>query len=286
MEITDVRVKVVDNRTDRLKAFATITFDDVFVVRDLKIVDGVTGLFVAMPSRKATIACRRCNHRNQIRSKHCNQCGGSLPPSQGHDDEEGRSRMHRDIAHPITPEFRELVQERVLEAFHETMKRHEAEAGDQPDQPSSQNGDESAVDDSEFDSLIAGLDRGSRRGRGGRTGKRDSRRREDKHSEPRPESRENGLRSKPAKSSTTKPPVEKTPAPIMPAPPEGDDNETFGVNIVAEPKPRKKAAAKVSPPVEEVTPAPDEVSLDAEASEQPMAENVNEGSAPFGAGIG
>ena len=52
MNITEVRVFPVRKEDDKLKAFATITLDDCFVIRDLKVIHGGTGLFVAMPSRK------------------------------------------------------------------------------------------------------------------------------------------------------------------------------------------------------------------------------------------
>ena len=58
MEITEVRVKLMDEPGERLQAFCSITFDDAFVVRDLKIIEGTTGPFVAMPSRKLTGHCR------------------------------------------------------------------------------------------------------------------------------------------------------------------------------------------------------------------------------------
>lgn len=57
MEITNVGVRLVTRASDRLKAFCTITIDDSFVVRDLKVVDGPNGLFVAMPSRKRMQRC-------------------------------------------------------------------------------------------------------------------------------------------------------------------------------------------------------------------------------------
>ena len=64
MEITEVRVKLVENPDDRLQAFCSITFDDSFVVRDLKVIEGTNGPFVAMPSRKMTGHCPRCQCKN------------------------------------------------------------------------------------------------------------------------------------------------------------------------------------------------------------------------------
>lgn len=54
MKITDVRIRLVNKDDSKLKAVASITFDDCFVVHDVKIIDGNDGLFVAMPSRKSS----------------------------------------------------------------------------------------------------------------------------------------------------------------------------------------------------------------------------------------
>ena len=126
MEISEVRVRVVEDANDRLKAVCTVTFDDEFVVRDVKIVEGSNGLFVAMPSRKLTTGCLRCRNQNHLRARHCNECGSKLPEARIPADENGREKAHRDIAHPITAGFRQALQDQVLEAY-----RIEAEeAGD------------------------------------------------------------------------------------------------------------------------------------------------------------
>ena len=75
MEITEVRIKLMENSEDRLRAFCSITFDNCFVVRDLKIIEGNSGPFVAMPSRKLTAHCRNCNSKNHLRARFCNNCG-------------------------------------------------------------------------------------------------------------------------------------------------------------------------------------------------------------------
>jgi len=54
VEITEVRIKLMEDPHDRLKAFCSITLDGMFVIRDLKIIQGAKGPFVAMPSRKLT----------------------------------------------------------------------------------------------------------------------------------------------------------------------------------------------------------------------------------------
>lgn len=122
MEITDVHVKLIRNSSDRLKAVCTITFDGEFVVRDVKVVEGTNGMFVAMPSRKLSIHCKSCNHKNHLRSKFCNECGAKVDSKPQQPDNDGRTRLHRDIAHPITPAFRERVQEHVIKAYEAELK--------------------------------------------------------------------------------------------------------------------------------------------------------------------
>jgi stage V sporulation protein G len=71
VEITEVRVKLMEEPGERLQAFCSITFDDAFVIRDLKIIEGSTGPFVAMPSRKLTAHCPQCGCKNHLRSAYC-----------------------------------------------------------------------------------------------------------------------------------------------------------------------------------------------------------------------
>jgi len=84
MKITKVTIRPVE--MDKVRAIASITIDDEFVVHDLRVVEGERGFFVAMPSRK-------------------------MPSGE-----------FRDIAHPINTETRELVQNAVLEEFQKTVK--------------------------------------------------------------------------------------------------------------------------------------------------------------------
>ena len=84
MKITDVRVRKVNNPDTRMKALASITFDDSFVVHDLRVIDGNNSMFVAMPSKRTA------------------------------DGE------FRDIAHPINSDMRQHVQEEVMRVYEET----------------------------------------------------------------------------------------------------------------------------------------------------------------------
>lgn len=125
MEISDVRVRLVKDINQRLKAVCSVTLDREFVVRDVKIVEGTSGLFVAMPSRKLSVPCPTCRTQNHLRARYCNECGGKLPPARIPADADGREKAHRDIAHPITATFRESVQQRVLEAYQDECERDE-----------------------------------------------------------------------------------------------------------------------------------------------------------------
>ncbi|MDD5643982.1 MAG: SpoVG family protein [bacterium] len=124
MEITEVRITLKESEDKKLKSFATITFDNAFVVRDLKVIEGKRGLFVAMPSRKVAYPCVKCGHRNASKDKFCANCGSRLNPRREEKiDEDGRQNEHRDIAHPITPEAREYIQNKVIDAYKEELQR-------------------------------------------------------------------------------------------------------------------------------------------------------------------
>ena len=81
MQITDVRLRKV-NSENRMKAVASITFDNEFAVHDIKVIESQNGLFIAMPSRKTP------------------------------------NGEFKDIAHPINPETREKIQNAILEAYN------------------------------------------------------------------------------------------------------------------------------------------------------------------------
>ncbi|HHV59636.1 MAG TPA: septation regulator SpoVG [Clostridiaceae bacterium] len=80
MEITDIRVRKIDNE-GKMKAVVSVTFDDSFVIHDIKVIESQNGLFIAMPSRKTP------------------------------------SGEFRDIAHPINSETREKIQSAILEKY-------------------------------------------------------------------------------------------------------------------------------------------------------------------------
>ena len=84
MEITDIRIRQI-NSDDKMKAVVSITFDNSFVVHDIKIIEGIDKLFIAMPSRKTP---------------------------------EGE---FKDIAHPINMDMRKKIADEILEKYHYTL---------------------------------------------------------------------------------------------------------------------------------------------------------------------
>ena len=84
MQITDIRVRTVDSE-GKMRAVVSIPIDSVFVIHDIKVIEGEKGMFIAMPSRKAA------------------------------DGE------YRDIAHPINTETREELQKMILDKYYETV---------------------------------------------------------------------------------------------------------------------------------------------------------------------
>lgn len=122
LEITEIRVKLTDDPRNKLKAYCSVTIDDAFVVRDLKIIEGSKGPFVAMPSRKLADHCPRCGHKNHMRSSYCNQCGAGLDPDRAPRDDRGRARLHADLAHPINSQTRIELHKAVVRAYAEEVE--------------------------------------------------------------------------------------------------------------------------------------------------------------------
>ncbi len=92
MEVTEIRVFPVDE--DKLRAYVTITFDHCFVVRDLKIIRGTSGLFVSMPSKRR------------------------------------KDGTYKDIAHPLNNETRRMIEEKIIAQYEKVL----AEAGRQSEE--------------------------------------------------------------------------------------------------------------------------------------------------------
>lgn len=92
MEITDIKVRKI-NAEGRMKAVVSVTFDDAFVVHDIKVIEGQEKLFIAMPSRKT-------------------------PDGE-----------FKDIAHPINAEMREILQTKILSKYEESLSEIVSQEG-------------------------------------------------------------------------------------------------------------------------------------------------------------
>jgi stage V sporulation protein G len=126
MQLTEVRVKLCDGPAGRLKAFCSLTFDHAFVVRDVKLIDGTAGLFLAMPARKLADHCPRCSEKNHLRARYCSNCGLRLDENRHlRYQPAGRARLklHADIAHPIHADCRQEIEQRVIDAYREEVIR-------------------------------------------------------------------------------------------------------------------------------------------------------------------
>jgi stage V sporulation protein G len=134
MRLTDIRIKLCEsqNQNNRLKAFCALTFDNTFVIRDVKLIEGNDGLFLAMPSRKLADHCPRCGEKNHLRARYCNNCGGHLDENRfqryqnGNGNGHGghaRLKLHADIAHPINAETRNTIEHDVVTAYHDEVER-------------------------------------------------------------------------------------------------------------------------------------------------------------------
>ena len=123
VEISEIRVKLLENQRDKLRAFASLTVDHCLVVRDIKIIEGPGGLFVAMPSRKLMDRCLDCGSKNPLRARFCSECGTRLGDERGDKDLRGRPRLYADIAHPIHQAARDFVQGAILAAYRAEVVR-------------------------------------------------------------------------------------------------------------------------------------------------------------------
>jgi stage V sporulation protein G len=128
MELTEIRINLAGgNAGGRLKAFCSLTFDDTFVVRDVKLIDGHDGIFLAMPSRKLSDHCGRCGEKNHLRARFCNGCGRRLDERRGNANGNhfgsARQKLHTDIAHPINVSARQRIEREVLAEYYKELER-------------------------------------------------------------------------------------------------------------------------------------------------------------------
>lgn len=118
MKVSNVRILTGAARNGVL-AFGSVTFDDCFVVHEMKIINGRKGIFVAMPTRRLKDFCPSCGDKNHLLAKYCNTCGYKLSVNRYVVDEMGKPKLHCDVAHPLTPDCRTLIQGAMLDKYEE-----------------------------------------------------------------------------------------------------------------------------------------------------------------------
>jgi stage V sporulation protein G len=118
MEITEIKIKVVPRGANKLKGFATVTFDNAFVVKDIRIIQGLKGTIVAMPAKKLTFRCFKCGFKNALQSKFCSECGRRVHANFAkRNPATGRPVLQVDVAHPINPEARKMIEDKIIAAY-------------------------------------------------------------------------------------------------------------------------------------------------------------------------
>jgi stage V sporulation protein G len=125
MIITEVRIKLADdggNGNGRLLAFASVTFDRCFVVKDVKLIDGADGLYAAMPTRLLMDRCPGCGSKNPLKSRYCGHCGLLLAPGRASiNPATGRLGLHAEVCHPIDAATRLAIEGAVVAAWREAV---------------------------------------------------------------------------------------------------------------------------------------------------------------------
>lgn len=134
MNITDISIKLsdeaigaIEENRDPLKetgllAYCTMVVDSEFVINDMKVINGYKGVFIAMPNRKITIRLK-CGHKNPIDVNYCSNCGKKTNLNSSGDDDDA-TRKYVDIAHPISASCRQLIHNKIMEAFEKELKTH------------------------------------------------------------------------------------------------------------------------------------------------------------------
>lgn len=124
IEVTEVRVKLASEDDEKLLGYCSVTLNNAFVIKDLKLIQGDGTPFVAMPSRKITDKCPGCGFKNHLRAKFCNECGSKLNPNRADMDARGRAKLHFDLVHPIRAEVREYMHKKIVEAYEAERSRN------------------------------------------------------------------------------------------------------------------------------------------------------------------
>lgn len=116
MRVTKVTIRKVDAMPDKngcvLLAYCTVVFDGELVIYDFKLINGMDGLFVAMPTRKITDRCPKCGTRNDLTSRYCSNCGEKLPENRA-----ANRQAFADLLHPINKRGRQIIHDAIIAAY-------------------------------------------------------------------------------------------------------------------------------------------------------------------------
>ena len=109
MQITDIRFHLPQHTEQRLLAYATITFDECFVVHDIRLLRRGDGILVVLPSKRFRYPCPQCSRKCDFDSQFCKHCGANFKAVV--------NETFSDIAHPINKEFRHYFDSTIIERF-------------------------------------------------------------------------------------------------------------------------------------------------------------------------
>lgn len=116
VKLTEIKITLNENRSNpTLLGFASITLDDQFAIRDIKILySSQKGCrFLAMPSRRIMDNCPKCEKRNWVQAKYCNFCGIDM----GEPEVGKRSDAYEDVAFPISRTVRDFIEAQVMQEY-------------------------------------------------------------------------------------------------------------------------------------------------------------------------
>lgn len=127
MEVTRIKICLHFGHSkvsNRLRARASVCFDDCFIVHDIKIIEAPTGRMVVMPSHAIKAPCPHCGVKNPLNASFCNECGQPVKAAAKVNPDTGRIKLYSDTAHPTDQATRDRIATAVLNAFDAEWARH------------------------------------------------------------------------------------------------------------------------------------------------------------------
>ena len=136
MQITDIKLTLWEDRAGaaptKVRAFVSVVFDGRFVVHDIKIIEGLKGLYVVMPSRRLQDACPSCKAKTAFLDHFCPACGcqlAALEVRQPELDDRGRRKVFVDTCHPVNQSMRSELETAILARYHQESGKRVAAHG-------------------------------------------------------------------------------------------------------------------------------------------------------------